>query len=149
MRQSFEAMKCDDDDAMAQAWRTPTAIAIATAIGIPVGIFLHASGGPFGPVLLGWFVTLVGAILVAGGLSILATNRYVLVGFGYAAGVAAATVVTALVSARSEPDWWGPAAQFAIIFAIVSVVSLIGSWLCALLKWEDQRARDNEKQAMQ
>ncbi|HWY88673.1 MAG TPA: hypothetical protein VNX28_18315 [Gemmataceae bacterium] len=130
---------------VATSWRTRTAIGVAAAIGFPVGVFLYATAVPFGPVLLGWFVALMGAIVVTGGLCILATGRYVLVGFSFAAGVAAATVIAGLISPRSVPDWSGALIQFAIVFAIVGVVSLISSGLCALLKWEDKRARQKEK----
>jgi len=127
------------------AWRTPTAIGVAAALGAPVGIFLYMSAVPFGPVLLGWLVALLGALIVPGALCMLATHRYILVGFAYAAGVAAATVVAALIAPRSDPDFWGPPLQFAIIFVIVGLVSLVATGLCALLKWEDQRARAREK----
>jgi hypothetical protein len=136
----------DADRSKSDAWRTPTAISVAAAIGIPVGVFVYASAVPFGPILFGWLVVLAGALIVPGGLCILATHRYVLVGFAYAAGVAAATVVAGLVAPRSGPDfWWGPPLQFAIVFVIVGLVSLIATGLCALLKWEDQRARAREK----
>jgi len=128
-----------------QDWRTPTAIGLAVAIGVPVGVLLYASAVPFGPVLVGWFIALAGALVVTGGLCMLATHRYVLVGFAYAAGVAGATVVAALVAPRSAPVWWGPPLQFAIIFIVVGLVSLISSGLCALLKWEDSRAREKDK----
>jgi uncharacterized membrane protein HdeD (DUF308 family) len=147
MRQSRDAMESNDHRPKTEAWRTPAAIGIAVAIGIPVGVFFHASAVPFGPVLLGWLVALVGAVVVVGALSLLATRRYVFVGFGYAAGVAAAAVISRLVFPRSDLNWWGPPLSFAVIFAIVSVVSLICSGLCALVKWKDQRAREREKQA--
>jgi hypothetical protein len=123
-------------------WRTPFAIGLAIAIGVPVGVFLYASAVPFGPVLVGWFVALVGAVVVSGMLCLLATDRYAIVGLGYAAGVAASTVIAGLLFPRSAPYWWGLPFQFALVFAIVSLPSLIGSGLCALLKWEDKRARE-------
>jgi hypothetical protein len=129
------------DFSKSDAWRTPTAIAVAAAIGVPVGVFLYASAVPFGPVLLGWLVALAGALIVPGGLCILATHRYVLVGFAYAAGVAGATVVAGLIAPRGDLDFWWPPLQFAIVFIIVALVSLIATGLCALLKWEDKRAR--------
>jgi hypothetical protein len=99
-------MDNDIDPSKSDAWRTPTAIGVAAAIGVPVGFFLYASAVPFGPVLLGWLVALAGALIVPGGLCILATHRYVLVGFAYAAGVAAATVVAdLLVAPRSDPEF--------------------------------------------
>ncbi len=141
-------MDSDVDRSKSDAWRTPTAIGVAAAIGAPVGVFLYMSAVPFGPVLLGWLVALVGALIVPGALCILASHRYVFVGFAYAAGVAAATVVAGLVAPRTDPDFsdfWRVPLQFAIIFVIVSMVSLIATGLCTLLKWEDQRARAREK----
>jgi len=122
------------------AWRTPTAISAAGAIGVPIGVLLYASAVPFGPVLFGWLVALFGALIVPGVLCIVATDRYVLVGFAYAAGVAAATVVASLVAPRTDNWWWSPL-QFAIVFVIIGMVSLIATGLCTLLKWEDMRTR--------
>jgi hypothetical protein len=138
-------MENDGDLLGSDAWRTPTAISVAAVIGIPVGVLLDASAVPFGPVLLGWLVALAGALIVPGALCILATHRYVLVGFAYAAGAAGATVVAGLVASRGDTDFWGPALQFAIVFVIVGLVSLIATGPCALLKWEDRRARAQEK----
>jgi hypothetical protein len=139
-------MENDVDRSKSDAWRTPTAISAAAAIGVPVGVLLYASAVPFGPVLLGWLVAFAGALVVPGGLCILATHRYVFVGFAYAAGVAGATVVAGLVAPRSDPDfWWGPPLQFAIVFITVGLVSLIATGLCTLLKWEDKRARAKDK----
>jgi hypothetical protein len=125
-------------------WRTPAAIALAVAAGVPVGLFLNASAVPFGPVLDGCFVALAGAIVVSAALCILATHRYVIVGLGYAAGVAI-TVVTASIATIGikEGEWLGPPAQFAIVFTIVGCASLFGSLPCALLKWEDKRGRES------
>ena len=71
----------------------------------------------------------------------MATGRYFIVGFGYAAGVAMATVIAGLVVPRSDPDWLGVLLQFVSVFMIVSVPSLMTSGVCVLLKWEDNRAR--------
>jgi hypothetical protein len=87
----------------------------------------------------------VGALIVPGGLCILASHRYVLVGLAYAAGVAAATVVASLAAPRSAPDFWWLPLQFAIVFVMVGLVSFIATGLYALQKWEDQRARAREK----
>jgi hypothetical protein len=132
----------------ANTWRTPTAIGLAAAIGVPIGLFLYATAVPFGPILLGWFVALAGAVVVTACLCILATHRFVTVGVGYAAGVAAATVVAGLVMPRSGPDVGGLlyhvgrlVAQFGVSFTILAAASLPASGLCALLKWEDRRAR--------
>ena len=138
-------MDNDLDRSKSDAWRTSTAIGVAAAIGAPVGVFLYMSAVPFGPVLLGWLAALVGALIVPGALCILATHRYVLVGFAYAAGVAAATVIAGIVAPRSDPDFWGLPLQFVIIFVIVGLVSLVATGLGTLLKWEDQRARAREK----
>jgi hypothetical protein len=139
-------MDNDVDRLKSDAWRTPTAISAAAAIGVPVGVLLYASAVPFGPVLLGWLIALAGALIVPGGLCILATHRYVLVGLAYAAGVAGATVVAGFVAPRNDHDfWWGPPLQFAILFIIFGLVSLIATGLCSLLKWEDKRARAKEK----
>jgi hypothetical protein len=134
-------MDNDGDFSRSDAWRTPTAISVAAVIGIPVGVLLYASAVPFGPVLFGWLVALAGALIVPGGLCILATYRYFLVGFAYAAGVAGATMVADLVAPRNDPDFWGSALQFANVFIIVGLVSLLATGPCALLKWEDKRAR--------
>ena len=79
------------------------AIGLAVASGVPIGILLYASTVPFGPVLVGWFVALVGALVVPGVLCILATHHYVIVGLGYAAGVAASTVIAGLVAPEASP----------------------------------------------
>jgi hypothetical protein len=122
--------------------RTPTAIGLAVAAGVPVGLFLNASAVPFGPVLFGWLVTLAGAVFLTGGLCVLATDRYVTVGVGYAAGVAGASVVASITTSGIWESLLGPPAQFGIIFSIVAFASLFGSLPCALLKWEDKRARE-------
>jgi hypothetical protein len=54
-------------------------------------------------------------------------------------------VLAGLIAPRSDLDYWGLPLQFAIIFVIVGLVSSIATGLCALLKWEDQRARAKEK----
>jgi FtsH-binding integral membrane protein len=141
---SYSAMSTGHFPPHPESWRTPAAMWLAVAIGGLVGIFLHASAVPFGPILLGWFVTLVGAVLISGILCVLATSRYLRVGFAYAAGVAAASVLSALVAPRSPPPWWGPPLQFIVIFLIVACVSLIGTSLVALLKWEDRKVREKQ-----
>jgi len=121
------------------------AISMAAIIGIPVGVFLHASAVPFGPAVLGWLVALAGGLIVPGLLCIRATHRYLLIGFAYAAGVAAATVGAALVAPRSEPDFSWLSIQFAIVFVVIGLTSLIATELCTLLKREDERARAKQK----
>lgn len=74
-----------------------------------------------------------------------ATHRYLLIGFAYAAGVAAATVGAALVAPRSDTDRSWLIFQFAIVFVVVGLTSLIATGLCTLLKREVQRARAKEK----
>ena len=133
------------DRSRSGARRTSMAISMAAVIGIPVGVFLHASAVPFGPVLFGWFVALAGALVVPGLLCLRATHRYLLIGFAYAAGVAAATVGAALVAPRSDTDRSWLIFQFAIVFVVVGLTSLIATGLCTLLKREDQRARAKEK----
>lgn len=54
------------DRSRSGARRTSMAISMAAVIGIPVGVFLHASAVPFGLVLFGWFVALAGALVVPG-----------------------------------------------------------------------------------
>jgi hypothetical protein len=105
---------------------TPTAIGIATGIGIFIGTFspfLH---------WIGALIALVGAIVVPAGLSYLATNCYILVGFGYAAGVAAAALVISsiLFGFARDTVWWGLPLAFLNAFAILSVVSpnWFGTW---------------------
>jgi len=131
-------MPNDPNDGNPEFCLTPLAIGLTFAIGVAVGVFVYASAVP---ALVGWFVALVCGFVVSGVLSILATNRYALVGFGYAAGVAAACGIAGLVFPQSDPDWSGALFGFAIIFAIVSLPSQLGAGLCALLKWEDKRAR--------
>ena len=126
---------------MPARWRTPTAIALAVMVGVPAGLFLKASAVPFGPILVGWFVAFVGAVVASVSLCVLATRRYILVGLGYAAGVAATVVVATIATSGIQDKWWIPPAQFAAIFTIVGCASLLGSGLCAILKWEDKKAR--------
>jgi hypothetical protein len=131
----------DHQERLPTSWRTPTAIGLAVAAGVPVGLFLNASAVPFGPVLLGWAVALVGAVVLTAGLCVLATSRYVTVGVGYAAGVAASGVVASITVSGIGENWLEPLALFGIIFSIVAFVSMFASVPCALVKWEDKRAR--------
>jgi len=55
--------------------------------------------------------------------------------------------IAGLVAPRRVPDFWWLPSQFAIVFVIVGLASLIATGLCALLKWEDQRVRAREKPA--
>jgi|GEM_PF-4700494 len=124
-------------------WRTPTAIALASAVGVPIGIFAHMCAAvPFGPVLTCWLVALVGGFAVSAALGVLATHRYTKVGLGYAASVAMTVVI-----ASDGGGWSDKAFQFAIIFSIVGCTSASGSVLCGLLKWEDERARESTKRS--
>jgi uncharacterized membrane protein (DUF441 family) len=110
-------------------------------------VFAHyASASPFAPVLLGLLAVLLGAVVVPVALGILATDHYVIVGWGYAVGVAAAIVVTSVAADGIKGDWSGPLFQFALIFAIVACVSLLGSLPCALIKWEDKKVRERTQQ---
>jgi hypothetical protein len=120
--------------------RTSAAIGMALAAGVPVGLFLNLSAVPFGPILVGWFVTLAGGVIITAGLCILATSRYVVVGLAYAASVAATVVVVSHLDGCLLA-----AAQFASIFAIAGAASLLGSLTCWLLKWEDKKARELTK----
>jgi MFS family permease len=126
-------------------WRTPTAIGLAVAAGVPVGLSVSASAVPFGPVLVGWFVALAGAVIVSAALCVLATHRYIIVGLAYAAGVAAAVVAASIAAFGIEGEWWRPPAQFVIVFMIVGFASLFGSLPCALLRWEHRRASQSTK----
>ena len=134
-------MPIDPHDRPSGRWRTPTAIGLAVAAGVAAGLFLHATAVPFGPILVGWFAAIAGAVVVSGTLCILATSRYVVVGLGYAMGVAASVVVASVASSENLGGWWGPPAQFTVVFAIAGCPSLLASGLCALLKWENKRAR--------
>src|SRR5271169_6568203 len=78
--------------------RTASAIGLAIAAGVPVGLFLNACAVPFGPVLAGWFVALLGAVVLTASLCVLATDRYVTVGVGFAAGVAATSVIASITT---------------------------------------------------
>jgi hypothetical protein len=122
-------------------WRTPTAIGVAAAIGAPIGVFLHMTAVPFGPVLYGWFVALAGAIIVPGGLCFLATHRYALVRFAYAAGVSTGAVATGLIAPRGDLEFWWVPLQFMIIFGVVCSVSLMAAGFWAVLNWADERFR--------
>jgi hypothetical protein len=115
---------------------------LAVGIGIVVGLFLHATAVPFGPVLLGWIVALVGAVVVNAALCVLATDRFHLVGLGFAAGVALAAVVASVATDGVGNEWLGPLAKFVVVFGIVLIPAGLTSSLCALLKWEDRRARE-------
>ena len=124
-----------------KAWRTPTAIWGSAATGTAVGVFLHLTAVPFGPVFLGWFLALAGAIIVPGGLCFLATHRYVLVRFTYAAGVAAGAVATGLIAQRGDREiWWVPL-LFMIIFGVVCSVSLMAAGFWVVLNWAEERFR--------
>jgi hypothetical protein len=124
-----------------QIRRSQVAVALAAAFGVPIGIFLYTTAVPFGPVLIGWGVALAGSLAVPVVFCFLAERRYFLVDVGYSAGVAGSTIIAALILPRSNYDWWGPLVQFATVFVIVSVPSVLVSGLCALLKWEDKKAR--------
>jgi hypothetical protein len=124
------------------SWRTPIAIGLAVTAGVPVGVFLSACcSPPFGPVLLGWFVALVGAVVVSAGLCVLATDHETIVGVGYAAGVAASGVVARVITS----GWRDALGSFAAVFMILAAVSLLGSVPVSVLKWEDRRARDKAR----
>lgn len=82
-------------------------------------LLLKASAVPFGPILVGWFVALVWAVVASASLCVLATRRYILVGLGYAAGVAATVVVATIATSEIQDKWWIPSSQFAVIFTIV------------------------------
>ena len=89
---------------------------------------------------LGFLIAFAGAIVVPVVFGVLATDHYVIVGWSYAAGVAAAVVVATVVADGIRGDWFGPVVQFVWIFAIVACVSLLGSLPCALVKWEDKKS---------
>ena len=141
-RQARSTMSTNSPDREPATWRTPLAIALALAIGAAIGVFLYASAVPFGPILFGWLVALLGAVVVTSILCILATSRYRLVGLAYAVGVASSCVIANLVDPQGTPDWWDLPLQFVLVFSILSVPALFTSFICALLKWEDDRARE-------
>jgi hypothetical protein len=116
-------------------------LGFSVASGFPAGIFWYLSAGPFGPVILGMFATLVGAILAPIVIGLLAKGRFFTVGFGYAAGVAISSVIAGLVAPRRDPDGIGMVLQLISVFIIVCVPSLMTSGVCALLKWEDNKVR--------
>jgi hypothetical protein len=124
------------------------AIGLAAAAGVPVGLFLNACAVPFGPVLVGWLVAVLGAVILVAGLCVIATDRFVTVGVGYATGVAATSVVGRISTSGIGVSWLGPLAQFGVIFFILAFASLFGSIPYALLKWEDRRARENAQKSM-
>ncbi len=132
-------------DRLPAAWRTPTAIGLALAAGVPISLFLCASAVPFGPILVGWFLALGGAVVVTAGLCVLATGRFVTVGTCYAASVATTAAVATIAKSGVGVSWWEPFAQFGVIFSIVAFASLFGSIPCALIKWEDKRARERAR----
>jgi hypothetical protein len=129
-------------DRQPRSRRTRFAIGLAVAAGVPVGVFLDACcNPPFGPVLLGWGVALVGAVVVTAGLCVLATDHDTIVGVGYAAGVAGGAITANVMRAGLETDLAGSLGSFAAVFGILAAVSLVGSVQCSMLKWEDRKAR--------
>ncbi len=133
----------DQTDApIVSRWRTRWAITLAVGISFLVGLLLHATAVPLGPVLLGWSAALVGAVVVTAGLCILAADRLNLVGLGYASGVALAGVVANVAMVGVGPEWFSPFVQFVIVFALIFPPAGLTSSLCAILKWEDKRARE-------
>jgi hypothetical protein len=129
-------------DRPSTSWRTPTAIGLAVATGVPIGLFLGACAAPpFGPILLGWLVALGGAVFLTAGLCILAMDRYVTVGVGYAAGVALGCACIATFAEGVS----GMLAAFGPVFPLLAFISLFGSLPFALIKWEDKRARGKDQ----
>lgn len=125
---------------------TPRAIGLAAAAGVPIGVFLSMCGNPpFGPVLLGWGVALLGAVVITAGLAVLARDHETMVGVGYAAGAAGSAVVTRMILSGVGNDWCGPLWSFAAILSILASVSLLGSVPCTILKWEDRKARQRSQ----
>ena len=138
----------DTSDHWPTVRRTSAAIGIAAAAGVPAGLFLHVTAVPFGPVLLGLAMALVGAIVGTAVLCVVATDRYVTVGVAYAASLAVTTVIASIAASGWGNSWWGPLEQFGAIFSITAFASLFGSLPVAVLKWEDKRARQKNEQAV-
>jgi hypothetical protein len=123
------------------AWRTPTAIWVAATIGTAAGVFLYMTAVPFGPVLFGWFIVLVGATIVSTGLCFMATHGFMYVRIAYAVGVAIGALLMGLFAPRGEPViWWLPL-QFTIIFGLVFSVSLLVPGFWVVLNWAEERFR--------
>src|SRR5262245_6305965 len=117
--------------------RTRTAIVLAVGIGVLVGLLMHANLAlRLAPVLLGQIACFAAAIVVPAGLCMLATNRYPLIGLGFAAGVALAIVVVHVATRGIGNLWTEPLAQFALIFVIVSCPALLSTGICAVWKRE-------------
>src|SRR5262245_17985088 len=73
--------------------RTRTAICLAVGIGVLVGLLMHANVAfRLAPVLLAQIACFAAVIVVPAALCLLATNRYLLIALGFAAGVALAIV---------------------------------------------------------
>src|SRR5207245_2338299 len=127
-------------------WRTPVAIGVGIMMGIPVGLFLKATAVPFGPILLGLFVALLVAIIVSAALSVLATDCYLLVGIAYPVGMSAAIVTASLIAEGMPDPWWVLPTAFAVNIAVWGLPSLLTVGLCVLLKWEDRKARERNRE---
>lgn len=110
------------------------AVGLAVTAGFLAGLFLAACAEqPFGPVLFGWIVAFTGAVAVTAALCLLATGRYITVGVGYAAGVAAgAASVAAMADGMS-----GLLVAFGPVFPLMAASSLLASLPCSLIKWEN------------
>lgn len=122
-------------------WRTPAAIALAVGVGVLVGLFMHANAAlRFGPIWVGQITCLAAAIVAPAGLCLLATNRYSLVGLGFAAGVALTIVVASVATTGIGATWTEPVAQFAMILLIVSCPAVLSTGVCAVLKREKKSA---------
>jgi hypothetical protein len=118
--------------------RTQIALTLAAFAGVPFGIFAYACAVPFGPVLIGWFVSIIADIGITAALCCFATRYYVGIGLTFAAGFAATICVANLVVQRTGPvEWWVPPVQFIVIFVIMGVVSLFGSLTTGWIKKPD------------
>jgi uncharacterized membrane protein len=132
----------DQTDQVVPRWRSRLAIVLATGVGIPIGVFLIAMAVPFGPVLLGWIAALISTVVATAVFCVLATDRFGWVSVGFAAGVALGVVVASVARNGIGDQWLGPPAQFIIMFGITLIPAGLTASLCALLKWEDKKARE-------
>jgi hypothetical protein len=114
------------------AWRSRAAIESAIAAGVIVGLFVAYSATVFPYGLYGLFVAFVVGGIGSAVLCVLATDRFVAVGLGYATSVAMTFVLA--------NDWegWATAVDgFTIIFVAAGSPALLVSLFCAYLKWAE------------
>jgi hypothetical protein len=117
---------------MPSTWRTRAAIEAAIAAGVVVGRFVAYSATVFVYGLYGLILASVVGGVGCALLCVLATDRFVAVGLGYATSVALTFVLS--------NHWEGCATAvcgFTIIFVSAGSPALLVSLFCAYLKWAE------------